>query len=87
MRIEEFEPEKKWWKKRKENEFAWKVTAKDIKANNYNLDVKNPHVGEQINHDPDKLLEKYAKQQQEISGLRDQLKTILAEALNNGGAA
>jgi len=87
MRIEEFEPEKKWWKKRKENEFAWKVSAKDIKANNYNLDVKNPHVGEQINHDPDKLLEKYAKQQQEISGLRDQLKTILAEALNNGGAA
>ena len=87
MRIEEFEPEKKWWKKRKENEFAWKVTAKDIKANNYNLDVKNPHVGEQVNHDPDKLLEKYAKQQQEISGLREQLKTILAEALNNGGAA
>ena len=87
MRIEEFEPEKKWWKKRKENEFAWKVTAKDIKANNYNLDVKNPHVGEQINHDPDKLLKKYAKQQKEISGLRDQLKTILAEALNNGGAA
>ena len=87
MRIEEFEPEKKWWKKRKENEFAWKVTAEDIKAKNYNLDVKNPHVGEQINHDPDKLLEKYAKQQQEISGLRDQLKTILAEALNNGRAA
>jgi len=87
MRIEEFEPEKKWWRKRKENKFAWKVTAKDIKANNYNLDIKNPHVGEQINHDPDKLLKKYAKQQEEISGLRDQLKTILAEALNNGGAA
>lgn len=87
MRIEEFEPEKKWWKKRKENEFAWKVTAKDIKANNYNLDVKNPHVGEQINHDPDKLLKKYAKQQKEISGLRDQLKTILAEALNNERSA
>ena len=87
MRIEEFELEKKWWKKRKENEFAWKVTAKDIKANNYNLDVKNPHVGEQINHDPNKLLKKYAKQQKEISGLRNQLKTILADALNNGGAA
>ena len=87
MRIEEFEPEKKWWRKRKENEFAWKVTAKDIKANNYNLDVKNPHVGEQINQDPNELLKKYAKQQKEISGLRDQLKTILSEALNNGGAA
>jgi type I restriction enzyme M protein len=44
-------------------------------------------VGEQVNHDPDKLLKMYAKQQKEISGLRDQLKTILAEALSNGGAA
>jgi type I restriction enzyme M protein len=87
MRIEEFEPEKAWWKKRKENEFAWKVSAETIKAKNYNLDIKNPHVGEQISHDPDELLKKYAKQQEEISDLRDQLKTILAEALNGGGAA
>jgi type I restriction enzyme M protein len=86
MRIEEFEPEKKWWNKRKENEFAWKVKTKDIKANNYNLDIKNPHVGEEINHDPNELLKKYAKQQLEISGLRDRLKTILSEALNNSGA-
>ncbi|NQT55698.1 MAG: SAM-dependent DNA methyltransferase [Desulfobacteraceae bacterium] len=42
LRIEEFEPEKKWWKKRKENEFAWKVSIKDIKAGGYNLDIKPP---------------------------------------------
>ena len=27
-----------------------------IKAANYNLDQKNPHVGEQASHDPDVLL-------------------------------
>jgi len=94
MQFEEFQPEIDWWgseadgfAERVETEQAWKVSIDDIKARNYNLDIKNPHVGEQINHDPDELLKKYAKQQQEIFGLRDQIKTILAEALNNGGAA
>jgi type I restriction enzyme M protein len=59
MRIEEFKPEKKWWDKREENEFAWKVSAKEIKANNYNLDVKNPNTVGPENGDPDKLLKEY----------------------------
>ena len=92
IRFEEFQPEIEWWgseakgfKTRVENEQAWKVSIEDIKARNYNLDIKNPHVGEQINHDPEVLLQKYAKQQQEISKLRDQLKGILAKALNDAG--
>jgi len=94
MRFEEFQTEIDWWGReadgfaaRVETEQAWRVTIDEIKARNYNLDIKNPHVSEQINHDPDELLQKYAKQQQEITKLRDQLKNILAEALNNGGAA
>jgi len=92
MRFEEFEPEIDWWGTEKdrfatrvENEQAWKVSLDDIKTRNYNLDIKNPHVGEQINHDPDELLKKYDKQQHEISDLRNQLKDILAEALNGSG--
>jgi type I restriction enzyme M protein len=30
IRIEEFEPEKKWWRKRVENEHAWKVDFKEL---------------------------------------------------------
>ena len=89
IRFEEFQPEIGWWgseakgfKTRVETEQAWKVSIEEIKTRNYNLDIKNPHVGEQIIHDPDMLLQKYAKQQQDISKLRDQLKNILAEALN-----
>jgi type I restriction enzyme M protein len=35
-----------WWENRLENEVAWKIGIDEIKAKNYNLDFKNPHVGE-----------------------------------------
>lgn len=89
MRFEEFETEINWWgteadgfAARVENEQAWKVSAKDIVERNYNLDIKNPHVGEQISHDPDELLAQYQNEQNEITNLRNQLKAILAEALS-----
>jgi len=92
MRFEEFQVEIDWWGNeedgfatRVENEQAWKVSAQEIIERNYNLDIKNPHVGEQISHDPDELLAQYTKEQNEISNLRNQLKTILAEALTKGG--
>lgn len=88
MRFEEFQPEMDWWgteadgfAARVENEQAWKVSVEDIKVWNYNLDIKNPHVGEQVSHDPDELLRKYEQQQKNIGSLRDQLKAILTEAL------
>jgi type I restriction enzyme M protein len=38
-------------------------------------------VGEQISHDPEQLLAQYQTMQQDISQLRSQLKSILADAL------
>lgn len=93
MRFEEFQTEIDWWGSaadgyagRKASEQAWPVSIDDIKARNYNLDIKNPHVGEQISHDPDELLQRYAQQQQEIHQLRDQLKALLQQALKGGQA-
>nr|WP_067297739.1 class I SAM-dependent DNA methyltransferase [Marinobacterium profundum] len=90
MRFEEFQTEIDWWgseadgfASRVENEQAWKVSLDDIKARNYNLDIKNPHQGEQISHDPDELLALYAQQQADIQAIRDQLKGILAGALQS----
>jgi type I restriction enzyme M protein len=89
MRFEEFEAEIKWWgaeedgfAARVENEYAWKVSVEDIISRNYNLDIKNPHVGEQVSHDPDELLAQYHEEQKEMSKLRDLLKEILAAALS-----
>lgn len=91
MQFEEFETERAWWgsesdgfKTRVETSQAWKVSFEDIVARNYNLDIKNPHVGEQVSHDPEELLCQYKTQQTEIQSLRDQLKAILADALNGG---
>ena len=42
----EFDGLKKWWKKRKENEKAWKVSIETIATNGYSLDIKNPHTPE-----------------------------------------
>ena len=92
MKFEEFHTEIDWWgkekdgfKTRKETEQAWKVSIEDIIARNYNLDIKNPHVSEQVVHDPEELLADYAKQQTDIQKLRDQLKGILSEALAGKG--
>jgi type I restriction enzyme M protein len=92
MRIEEFATEQAWWgseadgfASRVEHEFAWKVSVDDIKARNYNLDCKNPHVGEQESHDPDVLLANYAQMQQHIATLRDSIKSVLTAALSKTG--
>lgn len=81
IRIEEFAPEKVWWENRVENEFAWRVSIEDIKARNYNLDIKNPHTVEEANGDPQKLLKTYQEKQKNIADLRQALKNELAAAL------
>ena len=93
MQFDEFTTEIEWWgneednfKDRVETEQAWKVSIDDIITRNFNLDIKNPHVGEQINHDPEELLKEYTEQQNEIQSLRDQLKNILSKALSGKGA-
>ena len=50
--FEEFADCLAWWKKREENERAWKVPASELLANGCNLDRKNPHAKEDIEHLP-----------------------------------
>lgn len=83
MRIEEFAVEKAWWNDRVENEFAWKVSVDDIKARNYNLDIKNPYSPDQVSHDLDELLVDYVQLQTRIAKTQDQLKAVLAAALGD----
>jgi type I restriction enzyme M protein len=88
MKFEEFQAEIDWWgseadgfSARVENEHAWKVSIDEVIARNFNLDIKNPHVGETVSHDPDELLASFSQQQQSIAKLRNQLKTVLGNAL------
>jgi type I restriction enzyme M protein len=81
INIKEFEAEKKWWGKRKENEFAWKVPVEQIVATNYNLDIKNPNAATENHRDPDELLAEYKKALSQIEKTRVALKRDLMDSL------
>ena len=70
--------------KRKESELAWKVSAKDVEASGFNLDIKNPNAPEDTIGDPDELLESYKRLVQDVAETRDALKKELGEALMSG---
>ena len=57
------------------------MTAEEVKARGYNLDIKNPHTVADDHGDPEKLLADLNAAEAETASLRDQLKAILAEAL------
>jgi type I restriction enzyme M protein len=63
-----FEDCRLWWENRVENEVAWKVGIDEIKAKNYNLDFKNPHVSE---------IEKELTYQELVSKIRENARKTL----------
>jgi type I restriction enzyme M protein len=70
IRIEEFELEKQWWGNRVENEYAWRVTAEEIRARGYNLDVKNPqNISDDENLSIDDVLERLIQSNDRITEL------------------
>jgi type I restriction enzyme M protein len=84
--IEHLKPCVDWWggakrKGRVETEVAWKVTVNEVKARGFNLDLKNPHTVADNHGDPAELLAKLNEAEGQANNLRDQLKTILVEAL------
>ena len=52
-----------------------------MKTRGYNLDIKNPHTIADDHGDPEVLLESLNVAEAETIRLRDELKSILAEAL------
>lgn len=50
-------------------------------ANNYNLDIKNPHTKEEELGGPEELLTQYLQIQEELRNVRNQLKNELMESL------
>src|SRR5690606_13714066 len=82
----EFDLEKDWWggyarKGRKTTENAWKVSAKDLAARNYNLDCKNPHEIAVEHGDPDELMAEYLDITRQLQVAQQALKTELLAAL------
>ena len=75
-----------WWggaerKGREEGVRAWKVSADDVKARGYNLDIKNPHTEGEDYGDPETLLKELTAAEAEVMSVREELKGILTVAL------
>jgi type I restriction enzyme M protein len=75
-----------WWggqkrNGREETDVAWKVGIEEIKARSYNLDFKNPHTVADDHGDPEEWLDRLNESERDAARLRDQLKSVLAEAL------
>jgi type I restriction enzyme M protein len=90
LQYEEFADCLKWWPKRKENERAWKVSAKDVlkygddgQLASVNLDIKNPNSAEALEHlPPEKLVEDILEKEQRIVEIMDEIKGVLARPVS-----
>jgi len=82
LQFEEFAPCLEWWSKRKGNERAWKVAAKDVLANNCNLDLKNPRAAQNLEHlPPEQLVESILEKERRIIEIMGEIKQVLAAKL------
>lgn len=69
-----------WWDKREASERAWKVSIEQILANNYNLDIKNPHKqAEEIFVSPDQLLDGILEKERRILMIIEEIKHALGQ--------
>jgi len=89
IQFEEFGDCLKWWNDRKENDRAWKISAKDLLEYNpdgslkaVNLDRKNPNAATDFEHlPPEKLADDILKREQRIAEIMLEIKRTLGEPL------
>ena len=86
IRVEHLSDCVDWWggaerQGREEGPQAWKVGIDAIKARGSNLDIKYPHSVTDDHGDPESLLAELDAAEREAASLREQLRSVLAEAL------
>ena len=75
---EEFDPVRKWWKRREENDFSWKVSLDEIKKKNFNLDFKHPDGGVKVEHkEPEEIIVDIESAESQITKLLGEIKREL----------
>ena len=79
IQLAEFDGLKTWWQQRQASQQAWSVDIASIKANGYNLDIKNPHQPQaEQQHSSAELLDllqqSFAKSDQLLEQLRAELR-------------
>lgn len=78
LKLEEFDPIKKWWNKRVESVVSWKVPIDTIIEKGFDLDSKNPNAVQEENSETSSdILTRIDNEQNIIHGIVGKLKTLL----------
>lgn len=82
IQFEEFNTCLVWWKKREENERAWKVPAAELLGDGCNLDRKNPSNKEDITRlPPNELVESIRQKEQRIAEIVDNIQRLIGKSI------
>jgi type I restriction enzyme M protein len=78
MQFDEFKDCMAWWTKREENDWAWKVSAKELLDAGCNFDRKNPRAKVDFEHlPPDQLADDILQKELRIADLMREIKAAL----------
>lgn len=80
LQFEELLPVLAWWKQRDESPQAWRVSANEVAAKGYNLDLKNPNAKVGLEHaDPRELIASMRGHEAEVMRLLGEIETLVGE--------
>ena len=78
LQFEEFADCIAWWNNRVEGQLTWKTTAVEVASLGYNLDVKNPHVKQSLEHaDPKELIASMRSHEIEVMRLLGEIEELI----------
>lgn len=78
LQFEEFAPALAWWHDRQKGAQAWQVSAADIAARGYNLDLKNPNAKAGLEHaDPKELIASMRGHEGEVMRLLGEIEALV----------
>src|SRR3546814_18090162 len=66
------------------SDLAWKVSAEEIKARGYNLDISNPRRREEDHQDPAELLAAWQENRKHLVATQEQLKAVDRKSVVKG---
>lgn len=82
LQLSEFNPCLRWWGNRTENESAWKISAQQIQAANFNLDLLNPSRPSGAETlAPGELLDSLLSKEQRVVALLEEVKKLIVKGI------
>jgi type I restriction enzyme M protein len=81
LQFEEFDAARAWWVQRVEGAQSWKVSAEDLAAKGFNLDLKNPNARTGLAHaDPKVLVSSMRTHEEAIVRLLGEIDVLVSQA-------